>query len=117
VGQGALALECRSERADIIAMLAPLIHLPSLLAITAERAFSRALSGSCRTPLAGYAAFEDGRLRLRGLLASRDGSDVIRGEQSAPIEPVAASLGAADALGRELADTFLAQGASRFLAA
>jgi len=117
VGQGALALECVASRTDIVAALAPLVHMPTLLAVTAERAFSRALSGSCHTPIAGYATFRDGELWLRGLLAMRDGSDMLRGERSVPLDAEHGDLAKADALGRALADEFKARGAARFLAA
>ncbi|MEO8507055.1 MAG: hydroxymethylbilane synthase [Betaproteobacteria bacterium] len=117
VGQGALALECPVGRTDIIEALAPLIHMPTLLAVTAERAFSRALSGSCHTPLAGYALFRDGELWLRGLLAARDGSDVLRGERSAPLDADHGDPAAAEALGQALAADLLARGAARFLGA
>ena len=75
-GQGALAVECRSDRADLLAALAPLADRDSTLATTAERAFARALSGSCHTPLAAYAIFVRDELWLRGLLAGRDGATV-----------------------------------------
>ncbi len=78
----------------------------------AERAFSRALSGSCHTPLAAHAVFVHGELWLRGLLASRDGAEVMRGDRRASCgDPQAA-----DALGRALADEFLARGAARLVA-
>jgi hydroxymethylbilane synthase len=108
-GQGALAIECRADRVDVIAALAPLADTGTTLAVTAERAFSRALSGSCQTPLAAYAEWEEGRLWLRGLIASRDGRDVMRGESEAGV----AELEDADALGRALADDFLTRGAAR----
>lgn len=117
VGQGALALECPTSRPDIIALLQPLIHMPSLLAITAERAFSRALSGSCHTPLGGYAMFRGNELWLRGLLATRDGTDVLRGERAVALDAATGDPAVADALGRALAEEFLARGARRFLAA
>jgi len=113
VGQGALALECRSDRADVIAALAPLAHKPTTLTTIAERAFSRALSGSCHTPLAAHGVILLGELWLRGLLASRDGREVMRGERRAPV----AEAEAAEALGRDLADEFLARGAARLVAA
>ena len=113
VGQGALALECRADRPDVVAALAPLADRDTTLATTAERAFSRALSGSCHTPLAGHAVFLHGELWLRGLLASRDGASVLRGERRA----VVADVVAAEALGRGLADDFLARGAARLIAA
>ena len=82
------------------------------LATTAERAFSRALSGSCHTPLAAHAVLRHGELWLRGLVASRDGAKVMRGEQSA----VVADAAAADALGVALARDFLARGAAQLIA-
>jgi hydroxymethylbilane synthase len=113
VGQGALALECRADRPDVIAALLPLADRDTTLATTAERAFSRALSGSCHTPLAAHAIFRHGELWLRGLLASRDGAEVMRGDRSAIVDDVSA----ADALGRALATGFLARGAARLAAA
>ena len=112
VGQGALAIECRTERADVALALAPLADRDTTLATTAERAFARALSGSCNTPLAAYAVFRHGELWLRGLVASRDGAEVMRGERSAAV----ADASAADALGLALGDEFLARGAARLLA-
>jgi len=112
-GQGALALECRADRGDVIAALAPLADLGTTLATTAERAFSRALSGSCHTPLAAYAEWEEGRLWLRGLLATRDGAATLRGEREAEV----GDAEAASELGRDLADEFLARVAARFIAA
>jgi hydroxymethylbilane synthase len=111
VGQGALALECRADRADVIAALAPLGDTETMLATTAERAFSRALSGSCHTPLAAHAVRRHGELWLRGLLASRDGSEVLRGERAATV----ADATAAAALGLALAYEFQARGAARLV--
>ena len=110
-GQGALALECLVDRPDVIAALAPLADRGTTLATTAERAFSRALSGSCHTPLAAHAEWEEDRLWLRGLIASRDGRDVMRGESEGEVD----SLEAAEALGQTLADDFIAQGARRLI--
>jgi hydroxymethylbilane synthase len=112
-GQGALALECRADRADVIAALAPLGDRDTTIATTAERAFARALSGSCHTPLAAYAMFLHEELWLRGLLASRDGVDVLRGE----LRGTAGDVHEADSLGRSLAADFLARGAARLAAA
>jgi hydroxymethylbilane synthase len=108
-GQGALALECRADRADVAQLLSALADEGTTLATTAERSFSRALSGSCHTPLAAYAEWEEGRLWLRGLVASRDGREVIRGEMEADV----VESDDAAALGRALADDFLARGAAR----
>jgi hydroxymethylbilane synthase len=43
----------------------------------AERAFTRALGGTCHSPVAAFCAFEDGDLRLRGQLFSEDGADMV----------------------------------------
>jgi len=113
VGQGALGLECRADRADVIAALAPLADPPTVLATAAERAFSRRLAGSCHAPIAGYALFRaNGELWLRGLLASRDGRDVIRGELAATVTDAPG----AQALGIGLAEDFLDRGAARLAA-
>jgi hydroxymethylbilane synthase len=112
-GQGALALECRADRPDVVAALAPLVDLASTLAVTAERAFSRALSGSCHTPLAAHATWREGTLWLRGLIASQDGREVLRGER----ESQAVDAAGADALGSALAEEFLARGAARLIVA
>ncbi len=112
-GQGALALECRSDRDNVVTALAPLADFGTTLATSAERAFSHALGGSCHTPLAAYAEWEEGALWLRGLLADRDGRDILRGE----VEAEVGDEEAATALGQELADDFLSRGAARFIAA
>ncbi len=115
VGQGALAIECAVDRPDVIEAVAPLMHHPTYLAITAERAFSRALAGSCHTPIAGYAVFREGALWLRGLLANREGTDVMRGERSVALDADAGDIAVADRLGRDLAEDFKTRGASRLM--
>ena len=113
VGQGALALECRSDRPDVIAALAPLADADTTLATTAERAFGHKLAGSCRTPLAAYAIRRGRELWLRGLVASRDGRAVLRGERAA----VVATAREAEALGEGLGAELSARGAAAILAA
>ena len=56
-GQGALGIEIRADRPDLAAALAPLAHMPTWLAVTAERAVSRAMGGSCSMPLAAHATW------------------------------------------------------------
>lgn len=70
-GQGALGIEILSDRTDVRACLAPLVDRKTWIEVTAERAVSRALGGSCRIPLAAYAVVQpDGRLQLDALLAT-----------------------------------------------
>ena len=64
-GQGALGIEVRSGRDDVVAALAPLMHLPSWLAASAERAVSRVMGGSCSMPLAAHAVFFGNVLNIR----------------------------------------------------
>ncbi len=53
-GQGALGIEVCSHRADLLEPLAALAHMPTWLAVTAERTVSRAMGGSCSMPLAAF---------------------------------------------------------------
>jgi len=108
-GQGALAIECRADRVDLLHVLEPLSDRGTTMATTAERAFSRALGGSCQTSLAAYAQWEEGRLWLRGLVASRDGGEVLRGEMDRAVGDVDEAY----ALGVALGDDFLRRGAHR----
>jgi hydroxymethylbilane synthase len=112
IGQGALALECRTDRADMLAALAPLSDAATTRAMAAERAFGRVLAGNCRTPLAAYAMDRGAQLWLRGLVASRDGSRVLRGERFASVGTVEEAA----ALGEELGAEFLQRGAAAMLA-
>jgi hydroxymethylbilane synthase len=74
VAQGAIGVECRKDDAPIRDLLAPLAHAPTEIAVNCERAFLRALDGSCRTPIAGHAIIDDGKLWFRGLIIKPDGS-------------------------------------------
>lgn len=112
IGQGALAIECRADRSDVVAALEPLADAETTFATTAERAFGRKLAASCRTPLAAYAIGRDGGLWLRGFVSRRDGCHALRGARSA----VVAATGEAEALGAALGDEFLERGAAAILA-
>jgi hydroxymethylbilane synthase len=109
-GQGALGIECRSERADLMRLLAPLDHAITSLCVRAERALARTLAGSCNVPLAAYGEVAGGSMRLRGYVGAPDGSRVAR----AALEGEAAQ---AEALGVELAHRLRDAGAQEILAA
>jgi hydroxymethylbilane synthase len=109
VGQGALGIEYRAERTDVAKLLEPLAKASTTACVLAERALSRRLSGSCEVPLGGHAEVAAGILHLRGLVASPDGTKLVRGEHSGPV-------GQAEAIGRALAETLLQAGADRILA-
>jgi hydroxymethylbilane synthase len=72
-GQGAICIESRIGNARVAGMLAAINHVPTAQALACERAFLGALDGSCRTPIAGYATVEGGRLVFNGLILTPDG--------------------------------------------
>lgn len=111
VGQGALGIECRADRSDLVAAIAPLDDAATRWCVEAERAVSRALAGSCQVPLGGYAELTNGRARLRGFVASPDGVRMVYDEI------VGSAAGSPADLGRALAERLIAKGAREILAA
>jgi hydroxymethylbilane synthase len=109
-GQGALGIEAAAGRADIAAWLAPLNDAATAACVRAERAVSRALAGSCEVPLGAYAELAAGGLRLRGFVATPDGSRFARAERVGAVD-------APEALGLALAEELRTQGAAAILAA
>jgi len=108
VGQGALAIEARDDDADVIEMLEALDHAESHAAVLAERSLLRALGGGCQAPVGALAAIETGKLKLAGVVASLDGSRLVRAEVSGdPENP--------EELGEELARVLISAGADRIL--
>lgn len=109
-GQGAVGIECRSDDAAVLALLAPLEHTPTRLAVLAERAMNRRLQGGCQVPIGAFAELQGEQLWLRGLVGALDGSHILRAEVRGP----AASP---EQLGEQLAEMLLAQGAGHILSA
>jgi len=108
VGQGALALEVRAGE-PLAGELGALAHAGTARTVSAERALLAALQGDCNVPLAAFAeVLAPERLRLRALVASPDGRRIVRGEAEGA-DPAA--------LGADLAEKLLAQGAREILAA
>ncbi|SFN82080.1 hydroxymethylbilane synthase [Formivibrio citricus] len=107
-GQGALALEIRADRADLMALLAPLDHPLTAACVNAERALSRRLNGSCQLPLGAFCEADAGQLALTAFVALPDGSRMVR---AAVRGPVAES----GPLGLQLAERLLADGAAAIL--
>jgi hydroxymethylbilane synthase len=110
VGQGAVGIECRSERTALQAALAALGDPVTTSCVLAERALSRALAGSCTVPLGGFAEIIDGVMRVRGFVASPDGKRMVRDEVSGPPQT-------GEALGQALAQRLTDLGAAEILAA
>ena len=72
-GQGALGIEVRSNRTDVTQALQSLLHTPTWLAVSAERAVSRVMGGSCSMPLAAYATLQDDVLSIRAVWGDPEG--------------------------------------------
>lgn len=104
--QGALAIQCRADDQETLRLLAVLDDRAVRRAVTAERAFLQALGGGCAAPVAAFASAEGATIELHGLVASLDGSGVIRVKGSGT-EP--------GTLGEQLASRAMQQGAAEFL--
>ena len=102
-GQGALAVECRAEDAELTGLLATIDHQPSRAAVTAERSLLAALEAGCSAPVGAYAALSGSQLRLDA---------IVLGEKMIVREHGEAEAADAARLGRELAARMLALGAA-----
>lgn len=109
VGQGAIGLECRHADQATRSLLARLDDAASRQAVTAERAFLRALGGGCLVPVGAAAEVTAKGLTLRGVVLAPDGSARLAGQAEGRAEDAAA-------LGRRLADDLLRRGAGELLA-
>jgi hydroxymethylbilane synthase len=107
-GQGALAVECRADRTDLIEILATLDDPASRAAVTAERALLATLEAGCSAPVGAYAALEDRTLHLIGVVVGYDGERQIRLSESGHPDT-------AERLGRELAARMIAEGADQLM--
>jgi hydroxymethylbilane synthase len=109
VGQGALALETRSDDQDVIGRLLGLEHPPTAVAVRAERAFLRRLEGGCQVPIAALGTIRDNNhLALEGYIGTIDGTRFIRKRSEAPTSD-------AERLGTTLAEEILGEGGAEIL--
>lgn len=108
-GQGALGIEVRSSRQDLIDLLAPLASPHDALATAAERAVSRAMGGSCSMPLAAHARWQGTELRVDAAWGDAEGqAPLVR----ALVQGQAGTQAQAEALGQQAAQA-LRQGGAR----
>jgi hydroxymethylbilane synthase len=107
-GQGALGIVCRTSDDPSRQLLQLLDHLPTRIAVTAERGLLRALGGSCQVPIAGKATLAGDTLTIKGLVADLAGERVIQDQLSGtPERP--------QELGMELGERLLSMGAGEIL--
>jgi len=109
-GQGALCVEVRADDEATCALIAPLDHASTRQATEAERAFLRQLEGGCQVPIGAYGKVDGDQLYLRGLVASLDGSRVVRDEIRGPAAE-------AERLGTASAERVLSTGGKAILEA
>lgn len=105
VGQGAIAIEVRSDNELAVETTAKLDHRETRLACLAERAFLRGLGGGCQLPIAAHATIDGDSINLDGLVAKSDGSEIWRDHLSGP-------AGQAEELGSALAAKLIERGAT-----
>jgi hydroxymethylbilane synthase len=107
-GQGALAIEARTDRTDLLDLLAPLDDAGAAAELACERAFSARLEGGCSVPLGCLARASGGRMTVTGYLGSPFGDRGLRDRISGPVS-------AAADLGSELADSIYGAGGREVL--
>ena len=108
-GQAVIAMECRTNDTRCQSVLSTVSNGITYDCVMAERAFTRALSATCHSPVAAFCVLEDGDLRMRGQLFSEDGSEMVEdravfdcGETKAAEELARALLASAPASIRRL---------------
>ena len=107
-GQGALGIECREDAEQIRELMAPLNHAATAYAVTAERAVCRRLQGGCQVPIAAYAEVHHHEIKLRALVANRNGTKILRAKMTGKCED-------ADDIGTRVGEELFQQGAEKIL--
>ena len=119
-GQGALGIEIKANRSDLLAALAPLAHLPTWMAVSAERAVSRAMGGSCSMPLAAHAVWDGAQLRLNAAWGEPEEekllplNSLVVTDLSQNLAQNTGDLDAASRMGEQVAVKLLASGARKY---
>ena len=108
VGQGALAIQCRSDDSVVLDRVSVLDEQHARQCVLAERALNKALQGGCQVPIGGYATSDGIEIQLRALVGSVDGRVLLRASGSAVVAQ-------AEVLGEQLAKDLLSQGAGSIL--
>ena len=116
-GQGALGIEVRSQRQDVIDALAPLAHQTTWLAVSAERAVSRAMGGSCSMPLAAYATLASDILTIDAAWGDPDGKlALVHVRASAAVSDLASATALGAQVAADLRAAVLANGGTLLVA-
>lgn len=108
IGQGALAIECRADRADLIEQMQCLNDMTTAYCVLAERSVNRVLGGDCYTPVGAHATINHDTLTLHAFVGSHDGKKHIHAEH-------AGKMTNAEQIGQRVAEALLSQGAKLLL--
>jgi len=108
VGQGAIGIECRTDKEEVRAALKAVEHENSRRCVDAERSFAATLEASCESPVAAYAEIRENELYLRGMVANPEGTRLMRME-------LRGSQSDGRRIGNDLARQLLANGAGELL--
>lgn len=117
VGQGAVGIECRADDVSTQAAIVSLADRDTTYCVLAERAMNIHLQGGCQVPIAGYAEIQHGKLQLRALVGSPDGTQIIRAQGEIDVSDVESAVKNAEVLGIQVAEQLLQQGAEQILQA
>lgn len=107
-GQGALAIQCRTDDATTLSLAGALNHPGTSVAVRSERIFLERIGGGCNIPAAAYASMESGQIRITGLIIHPEGSTVIK-------RTLEDRQGSAAETARKLADLILGSGGQSIL--
>ena len=108
VGQGALCVQIRADDERMRHIVRSIDHPESSVAVKAERSFLRKLGGGCRVPIAALGTVNPGQLELTGMMADRDGENLIRSSISGKQDE-------AEPIGEKLAEALFSMGAKVLL--
>ena len=110
IGRGWFGIRCGEDNPNNNTLIAIQNHKDPYTRVSAERAFNHKLEGGCQVPIAGFAVLNNDRLEMKGLVGQPDGKKIIQDERSGDRKN-------AEAIGVELADSLLSQGADVILKA
>lgn len=108
VGQGGIAVEIREDDTYTLGLIEKINHIPTAIAVKAEREFLRLLEGGCQVPIASLAEIKNDKLILNGLVASLDGKVVYRAQCEGKLDEGVL-------VGTQLAEKLLHTGADKLL--
>ncbi|MFA5816605.1 MAG: hydroxymethylbilane synthase [Bacteroidales bacterium] len=108
VSQGAIAIEIRVNDPEIESLMKEISHLPTFIAVKAERIFLRALEGGCQIPIGCFSQLSHGSFKITGFVSNLDGSGMLK-------DSMEGEIGNAEKTALMLAQRFLEKGAQEMI--